>query len=83
MAFQIEDFHNSIPNHLPLKQFRNRHTFDVPSLSSMQFVDHTSQFSNVVQAVASTKSPTLQNDPVTPAAIAGVQRRVLWRLTKL
>ncbi len=34
-------------------------------------------------ALASTKSPTLQVVFATPAAIAGVQRSVLWRFTKL
>jgi hypothetical protein len=49
----------------------------------VQLANHVSKFVYRVHAVASTKSPTLQNPRSTPAAIAGVQRIVLCRFTKL
>ena len=55
----------------------------MPGLRAVQMMDHIPQLLNMRHADASTKSATLQKLGVTPAAIAGVQRSVLCRFTKL
>src|ERR1035437_6825404 len=83
IAFQVEHLHHSVPNRLSLPNLFYWNTFGVYRLGSMELLDHVPQLFDVGHATASTKSPTLQKLGVTPAAIAGVMRRVLWRLTKL
>src|ERR1039458_962062 len=85
MAVQIEDLDNSIPNRFALKGLLYRHTFQVLRMSLMQMADHAFEFHDMCRnhLAASSNSPTLQNEPVTPAAIAGVHLRVLCLLTKL
>ena len=81
---KVEDFDHAFPYRFPLKHFFDRNAFNVRSLYAMRFADCLFQFLNVGHAVAaSTSSPTLQKDFSTPAAMAGVQRSVLCRNTRL
>jgi hypothetical protein len=77
VAFEVEDFHDPIPASLTLKNFLYGHAFTVRSFRTVELVNDGFEFVYVAHAVASTKSPTLHVVPVTPAAIAGVQRSVL------
>ena len=84
MPRQVEYLKNAIPHGPTLKRFLNRNTLHVFCLGSMQLVNHVAKFLVMRHAItASTKSPTVQNERSRPAAMAGVQRRVLWRRTKL
>ena len=82
VTLQEEDFDNSIPNRLALESLSNWDAFDVTGLRAVQMVDGLAKLLNVGHA-ARTRSSTVQKVAVTPAAIAGVQRSVLWRRTKL
>ena len=73
----MKDFNDPIPNRLPIENLFDGNTLAVRCFSAMQPVNYISQFFNGSHTVASSSSLTLQNEPVTPAAIAGVQRRVL------
>ena len=77
MAFQVEYFDHPIPNRLALKYLGHMHTLAVCGFSLVQLADHVCEFFYLGHAAASSKSPTLQKLGATPAAIAGVQRRVL------
>jgi len=79
MAFEVEDFYDAIPDHLPLKGLGNGHTFYMRGCRSVQPMDDLAEVVYVIHAAASTKSPVLHVASVTPAAIAGVMRRVLRR----
>ena len=79
----MENFDNSIPNGFPVESLFDGDALAVRGFSYMQPVDRVSQFFYAGHAVASTKSPTLQNVFSTPAAIAGGHLKVLCRLTKL
>src|ERR1035438_7792634 len=84
MAAQVKNLHDTLPYRLPLERLFNWHAGHVRGIHAMQPLNHVAQIVNVVHAVvASTNSPTLQNDFSTPAAIAGVQRSVEWRSTRL
>jgi hypothetical protein len=82
VALQEKYFHYSVPNRLALEPLSNRHALQMAGLRAMQMVDRIAELLNVRHA-ARTKSSMVQNVAVTPAAIAGVQRSVLCRLTKL
>ncbi len=77
MVVQVEDFHYSIPDRLPLKDFFDRDTLHMGRLHPMQFVNYIPQVIYMTHDTASTKSPTLQKLDATPAAMAGVMRSVL------
>src|SRR5277367_6558808 len=81
MPVQVKHFNNPFPYCLAVEYFLNRHAGAMRGLDAMQLADHVPQFINGRHAVASTRSPTVQKPDVTPAAIAGVQRRVPWRFT--
>ena len=84
MIFQAEYLYNAFPNRLTLERFFYGNAFDVRSFRAMQPPDYIPQLVEVcAHATASSKSPTLQKSRSTPAAIAGVQRSVLCRFTKL
>jgi len=83
MVVQVKDFHYPLPDCLAIENLFDGHTFNVFGFHAVQLANHVSKFVYRVHAVASTKSPTLQNPRSTPAAIAGVQRIVLCRFTKL
>src|ERR1035441_442090 len=83
MPFQVEYLYGAIPNDLTLKPLRHWNALQMFSLPAVQVVDHVAQFLNVRHTDASTRSATVQKLGVTPAAIAGVMRSVLCRLTKL
>ena len=72
----MEHFHDAIPDRFPVEYFFYWHAGMMRSLSTVELMNRLSEFVNVAHAAASSKSPTPQNVPVTPAAIAGVQRRV-------
>jgi hypothetical protein len=77
MAKQVEDFYDSLPYRLAFKYLMDVHTFTVRSLPTVKLVNDRPEYFDIVHAVASTKSATLHVELDTPAAIAGVQRRVL------
>ena len=83
MTSETEDFHDSIPRNQVVILLRHRHALDVRCANPVHPVNHVSQFVDMAHAAASTKSPTLQNDGATPAAIAGAQHSLLCRLTRL
>ena len=83
MADEIEYLNNPLPNRLASKRLFHGNAFNVRSFSAVQPPNHIAQFLDITHAVASTRSATLQKSRSTPAAIAGVQRSVLWRFTKL
>lgn len=84
MPLQKKDFNNPIPDRFPLKGLRYWNAFQMAGLSSMEAMYHVAQLLNMSHAVAaSTNWPTVQNEDSTPAAIAGVQRVVLCRSTRL
>src|ERR1035441_9082723 len=80
---QIEYLNDPIPHSLAVKNLFYRNALAMRGWHAMQLVDHVYEFFDGRQDAASTRSPTLQNPGVTPAAMAGVQRSVPWRLTKL
>jgi hypothetical protein len=77
MTVKIKNLDDSIPYGLPVEPLGYGHTFYMGSGGSVQFMNNLAEIVYVAHAVASTKSPTLHMVPVTPAAIAGVQRSVL------
>lgn len=79
----MEDFNDTVPYRLTLMRFCHRNALQVSRFRTMQVANHVAQFFDVRHATASSNSRTLQKDCSTPAAIAGVQRSVLWRRTKL
>src|SRR5664280_1402446 len=83
MAFQVKDLYDAIPNRFTVENLFNRHALAVRGFRAMQLVNSLPEFFDMAHPAASSKSPTPQNIPVTPAAIAGVQRMVLCRFTKL
>jgi len=83
MASQVEHFHDSIPNRLPLELLFYRNTLYMRSLCTVQLANYVFQFFNVFHDAASTSSPTLQKSRSIPASIAGVQRIALCGFTKL
>ncbi len=83
MTVKLENFYDAFPYRFPLKCLFHWHALDVLRFDAMPPSNHIPQFFNVIQAAASIKSPTLQKSRAIPAAIAGVHRSVLCRLTKL
>ena len=83
MAVQVEYLNNPIPDRFTVENLFYGNAGTMRRLYTVQFANHVPEFVYVIHAVASTKSPTLQNPCSTPAAIAGVQRIVLCRFTKL
>lgn len=83
MALEAEYLDYAVPYRAALKHLFDRNALQMLDFSAMQVVNHVPKLLNVRHAHASTRSPTLQKDCSTPAAIAGVQRSVLWRRTKL
>ncbi len=83
VSVKIKNFNHTFPYRLSVENFFHWYAFAVRRFDPMQPSDYLFQFLDIGHAVASSKSPTLQNVPVTPAAIAGVHLRVLCRLTKL
>lgn len=83
VADDLEHLYNTFPNRFPFKRLFHRHAFNMRSLNTVQLTNHVSQFLNIAHDVASTSWPTVQKSFSIPAAIAGVQRNVLWRRTKL
>src|ERR1041385_1953782 len=77
MADQIKNFDNSIPHRFPLVLLFYGYALDVRCFHAVKLHNHISQFLNMAHADASTRSPTLKKSRSIPAAIAGVQRRVL------
>ena len=78
MPRQMEDLNNSVPHRLSLKALCYRHALQMLGFSTVKVMNHVPKLLNVRRhATASSKSPTLQNDCSTPAAMAGVQRSVL------
>ena len=84
MAGKLKYFHDAIPDRLAHKRLFYWNTLEVRRLRAVKLPNYISQLVQVgAHAAASTRSPTVQKSRSTPAAIAGVQRRVLWRFTKL
>ena|SRR6266851_1104721 len=83
VALQGEDFNGSFPNCLPLECLFYRHALQMGCFGTMQLMDCLFQFVNVLHDAASSRSATLQKSRSIPASIAGVQRMVVCRLTKL
>src|SRR5262245_28408098 len=86
VADQFEYFNHALPHRPALELLADRDGFDVGRVAPVQLADRVPEFRHVVhwQAFASlTRSATDQSRPTTPAAIAGVIRRVACRLTKL
>ena len=80
---QGKDFDDSLPDGMAVEFLFHWYAFPVSRFNAVKDTDYVLQVLYMIHAVASTKSPTLQNVLATPAAIAGVQRIVLCRLTKL
>ena len=83
VTVNVEHFDDSFPHGLAFVLLFYRHTFNVRGCYAMQLLDGILERCYVAHAAASTKSPTLQNDGATPAAIAGAQHSLLCRLTRL
>lgn len=84
MPVEVEHLNNPLPDGFSVKCFLHGDTLDVCCLRAMQSPDNVPQLVKVfAHAAASTRSPTLQKSCSIPAAIAGVQRSVLCRFTKL
>ena len=82
MTLQQKYFNDTVPDRLPLKLLGDWDAFQVTRLRLVQVLNYVVKFLNMSHT-ARTKSSTVQKVAVTPAAIAGVQRSVLWRFTKL
>ena len=76
VALQEKYFDYAVPNRLALEPLSNGNALQVAGLRAMQVVDGSAKLLGV-RHTARTKSSTVQNVAVTPAAIAGVQRSVL------
>src|SRR5437879_4334223 len=83
MPCQTEHLNNTVPNRLALEPLRNRNALQMAGNRPVQVVNHIAKLLDMRHAEASNKSATVQKDGVTPAAIAGVQRSVPCRFTKL
>ena len=83
MCLQIKNLNYPIPDSFPLKDFLYWDARNVLRIHAVQSPNNILQFLDVIHNAALTRSLTFQNSDVTPAAIAGVQRTVLWRFTKL
>lgn len=72
-----EDLNDTVPNDGSPEFLTDRNRLDMNGLKPMELEDRFSEFVDTVHAVSLTKSATVQKSFSTPAAIAGVQRRVL------
>src|ERR1700692_1878493 len=77
MVLEGEHLNDALPDCLTLKYLMDVYAFTVRSFRTVKLSNYVSELVYVVHPTASTKSPTLHIEPVTPAAIAGVQRSVL------
>src|ERR1051325_1350381 len=85
MAAQLDYLHHPIPNRFTSECLFDRHALDVLRGRAVEASDHLAQLIEVFGHAVATSTSRLTDhcDDATPAAIAGVQRNVMWRFTRL
>ena len=83
MPGEIENLDDSVPRDLTAKQFDHKLWADVSCLAAVHRFDGSLEFVGAFAhaSIISTRSRTVQNVCVTPAALAGVQRTAAVVLT--
>ena len=85
MPFDVERLNDPIPRNFAVEKINYRLRVDVPRFAMVHRLNCLSQLVDALAhcSIISTRSRTVQNVFVTPAAIAGVHRIAMLDFTKL
>lgn len=77
VILKAENLNDPFPNCFALENLFHWHALNVDGFCTVKPSNYVFQFLDITHEAASTKSPTVKKSLSIPAAIAGVQRKVL------